>query len=440
MRQKALGLPILISLVVGNMIGTGIYLLPASLAEFGTISLVAWIFTSIGAIFLALTFANLNKKFPQSGGPYIYCREAFGDFSGFTVSLMYWLCNLTSIAGIAVAAVGYLGFITPKLNANTSVYQPYFALTIELGAVWFFTFVNMIGVRTAGTLQIFLTIIKIAPLIIISILGLSHVELHNLKEFSLSPQSDVSAISSAAALTFWAFIGLESATVPSESSSSSNDIFKATMFGAVIVALIYIFCTFVLMGMIPSDQLQNSQFPIAQAAIMLFGPKSAFVIALCAVISGFGAMNVCLLLQGQILYAGARDNYFPKFFSKYSKNKSSLSGQIFSSIIISAFLIMTIRPTLLKQFNNIALLAALLTLITYFVTTLAQIKLLVSGKKPLNKILFNKSMLISIIAAAYAFWMLTNFENKILFICAAIIVLCIPIYLTSIINTNDVAN
>lgn len=428
MKKKPLGLGILISLVIGNMIGTGIYILPASLAQFGTISLFAWVFTSIGAIFLALTFANMNKQFPQTGGPYIYCKAAFGDLSGFIVAILYWLCNITSIAGITVASIGYLGFITPKLNANTAFYQPYLALSLELSAVWLFTIINMFGVRAAGTIQILLTIIKIAPLFLIAILGLSHIHLANLTEFKLSSQSDFSDVCNAAAITFWAFIGLESATVPSESSSSSKDIFTATVLGTCVAACIYILCTFVLMGMIPSEQLHNSQFPIAQATIMLFGVKSAIIVTLCAVISGFGSLNVCLLLQGQIVYASARDRYFPQLFLKNAKGETSLPGQVFSSLIISAFLVMTVEPTLLKQFNMIALMAALLTLMTYVGTVLAQIKLLLRDQKLLSQIIYSKAMFISIIAAAYALWMLTNFENRIILISLIIIALAIPMY------------
>lgn len=428
-KSKTLGLPILISLVVGNMIGTGIYVLPAVLAEFGTISLLAWIFTSIGAIFLALTFANLNKEYPQTGGPYVYCKEAFGKLSGFIIAYMYWICNLISIAGIAVASVGYLGFITPMLNGNTVYYHPYLALSIQLGAVWFFTLINIIGVHTAGVVQVVLTVIKVTPLLVISILGLRYIHLGNLMEFTLGPESDFSAISGAAAITFFAFIGLESATVPSESARSPRDIFKATVYGTSIAAGIYILTTFVLMGMFPSDHLQNSQFPIAQAGTVLFGPAAAVLIAFCAVISGFAALNGCVLVQGQIVYAAARDQYFPRMFAKLSKRGAPVAGQLFSGLIISAFLIATVKPTLLAQFNNIALLAALVTLVTYIATTLAQIKLLLRDQKPLRVILFSKSMVIALIAAAYGFWMLTNFESKIICIVAAIFLLCFPLYL-----------
>ena len=218
MDKKALSLPILISLVVGNMIGTGIYILPASLASYGTISLLAWVFTAIGAMLLALTFAHLNKRFPKTGGPYIYCRNAYGRLGGFVVAYTYWISNLASIAGIAVSSVSYLGFISPLLDANSASYDPRMTVALELGLVWLFTVVNIIGIHTAGVVQLVLTIIKISPLLLISIVGLSHVHLSHLEQFTLGNQSSFAAVSGAAALTFWAFIGLESATVPAENT------------------------------------------------------------------------------------------------------------------------------------------------------------------------------------------------------------------------------
>lgn len=428
MDRKALSLPILISLVVGNMIGTGIYVLPASLAEYGTLSLLSWLYTSIGAIFLALTFANLNKRFPKTGGPYVYCKEAYGRLAGFIVAYTYWVSNLVSIAGIAVASVGYLGFITPVLNANTPAFSQYTALIVELGIVWMFTTINIIGIHTAGVVQVFLTIIKLTPLILVSLVGMGSIHLENLTQFTVGNESAITAFSSAAALTFWAFIGLESATIPAENTQGSRDIYKATVYGTLATAFIYIISTFVMMGMFPSSELKSSQFPFAQAGTVLFGPQSAILISLCAFISGLGALNVCTLIQGQIVFAAARDHLFPKRFAKLSKHDVPVAGQLLSSTIVSLFLILSIEPSLLKQFTNIALLAALLTLLTYFATTLSELKfILLSGKSKFRS-LFTKSMIVPSLAAFYSIWMISSFSSNIISIGLMLILLCIPIY------------
>lgn len=428
MDRKALNLPILISLVVGNMIGTGIYVLPASLAEYGTISIVSWIYTSIGAVLLALTLASLNKRFPKTGGPYVYCKEAFGTPVGFFIAYTYWIANLISIAGIAVSSIGYLGFVTPLLDANTIAYNKYVALGIEIAAVWFFTFVNIIGIHTAGVVQLVLTILKVLPLIIITIIGLDSIHFSNLMQFNVSHLSNFSAMNTAATLTFWAFIGLESATIPAENTQGSRDISKATIFGTLGTSLIYILSTFVLMGMLPIAQLKTSQFPFADAGTLLFGSHAALIVALCAVISGLGALNVCVLIQGQIVFAAARDHLFPAKFAKLSKHDVPIAGQLLSSSLVTLCLIFTVEPTLLKQFNEIALLASLLTLITYLTSTLSEIKFLLAGKFSLNQLLASKSMFITILAAAYCIWMISSFEMNMLLYGFLILVISVPSY------------
>lgn len=440
MDRKALSLPILVSLVVGNMIGTGIYVLPASLAEYGSISLLSWLFTAMGAVLLALTLSHLSKRFPKTGGPYVYCKEAFGNLAGFVVAYTYWICNMVSIAGIAVASVGYLGFITPLLDANSPSFHPYTALAAELGIVWMFAAINIIGLHTAGVVQVFLTVIKIIPLLLVAFVGLGYVHISNIIQSAHSHANNFSAISSAATLTFWAFIGMESATVPAENTQGARDISRATVYGTLFTALVYILSTFVLMGMIPADQLKSSQFPFAQAGTMLFGPFSAVLIALCAFISGIGALNVCTLLQGQIVFAAARDHMFPRRFAVLSKNDVPIAAQGLSTVLVSLFLIMTIEPTLLRQFNNIALLAGLLTLVVYLGTIMSELKFLFAERLPLQKTLISKSFLITVLASLYSGWMITSFESRIVIVGLMLILFCIPVYFLTIrkyaLNTN----
>lgn len=422
MDKKALSLPILISLVVGNMIGTGIYILPSSLAEFGTISLLAWIYTSIGALLIAITFGRLSKRFPKTGGPYIFCREAFGKLTGFIVAYTYWLSNLVAIAGLAVASVGYLGFFTPVLNANNVNYSPHIVLLVELAVIWGFTAINIIGLHTAGLVQFWLTVLKILPLIAIAIVGLGSVHISNLSHFT-GGNAPFNAFNNAAMLTFWAFIGIEAATVPAESTKGPNDVFKATVWGTALTALIYICSSMVLMGMIPMAELKTSQFPFAEAGTILFGAYAALFVTFCAFASGVGSLNGCMLIQGQIMFAAARDHLFPRSLAKLSKHDVPVKGQIFSAALISVLLILTINPSLLKQFNDIALLAVLLTLLTYLATMLAELKFLVQSKKAAGK-----AIIVPFLAALYSFWTISNFDKIYIVVGFGLILCCIPIY------------
>jgi APA family basic amino acid/polyamine antiporter len=218
-------------------------------------------------------------------------------------------------------------------------------------------------------------------------------------------------VGSAAALTFWAFIGIESATIPAENTKGWRDIYKATVYGTAITSFIYILSTFVLMGMIPSAQLQNTQFPFAEAGNILFGPNSALIIALCALISGLGALNVTILIQGQVVFAAARDKLFPKRFSKLSKHDVPIAGQILSSTLVSVLMVVTLQPTILEQFDNIALLAALCTLLAYLGSALSELKFLHQDYGFKKKLFRDKSFFIAIISVLYCIWMISSFTN-----------------------------
>src|SRR5579864_3679729 len=163
-----LGLWILTALVSGNMIGSGIFLLPAALASYGSISLLSWGFTAFGAICLALVFAKLSSILPRTGGPYAYCREGFGDFVGFQIAYNYWVALWVGNAAIVVALVGYLSYFWPELATNLLL-----SFFVKVGIVWLLTFINCIGVRRAGALQLVTTVLKILPLILVTLFGIA---------------------------------------------------------------------------------------------------------------------------------------------------------------------------------------------------------------------------------------------------------------------------
>lgn len=427
--KSQLSLPILISLVVGNMIGCGIYMLPASLAAFGSISIFSWAYTSVGAIFLALMFSALNKRIPKTGGPYVFCKAAFGDFAGLCIAYIYWISLWVASAGIAVSSIGYLGFISPTFDTHSATYNPKMAFLVEAAAVWLFTGINILGIRTAGIFQLFLTILKLLPLILITLIGFTKINPHYFAEFNVSGLPNFYAMTSAAALTLWAFLGLETATVPADHTRHSKDVFKATVYGTIIAAIIYISSSLVLFGLIPPSILKGSQFPFADGANLLFGHNVAYFIALCAIISGLGGLNVNIMVQAQIPMAASRDQLFPSYFKKLSKWETPVNSQIISSVFVTVLLGLTINSTLIEQFNMIALIATLLTLVAYFVSALAELKLSLSDKVVLNKASWFKSVLIAILAASYSCWMFTGVDKKTVLYCSVLLFFIVPLYL-----------
>ena len=159
-----LGLVACTALVVGNMIGSGIFLLPASLAAFGPISLVGWTVTSLGALVLAVIFGRLSRIVTKTGGPYAYTEAGFGEFAGFIIAWGYWIALWTGNAGVAVALAGYVGFLFPGIAASQSA-----SLAVALIAIWTLTLVNIRGVAEAGVVQVVTTVLKLVPLVLIGI-------------------------------------------------------------------------------------------------------------------------------------------------------------------------------------------------------------------------------------------------------------------------------
>ena len=157
MRGK-LGFGMATALVVGNAIGSGVYLIPASLAPYGLNSLTAWLFTAAGAVALALVFAALSRALPDEGGLYGYTRAAFGERAGFVVAWGYWVSIWVGNAAIATAGVSYTGVVAPWI-----VDVPGAAAGVTLAVVWLLTLVNCLGVRAAGWVQVVTTLLKLVP-------------------------------------------------------------------------------------------------------------------------------------------------------------------------------------------------------------------------------------------------------------------------------------
>ena len=250
------------SLVVGNMIGSGVFLLPATLAAYGGISIVGWLVTTVGALLLALVFARLSSLIPDAGGPYAYTRRGFGDFAAFLVAWGYWISIWTSNAAIAVAFVSYMTVFFPELATNGAL-----AALVAIATIWLLSWINSAGVRNAGWVQLITAILKLVPLVVIATLGLLFFNADHFRPFNLSGGSNFSAVTATVALTLWAFLGLESATIPADNvRDPRRTIPRATILGTVAAALVYIFGTVAVMGIIPPAGLAASNAPFADAA------------------------------------------------------------------------------------------------------------------------------------------------------------------------------
>ena len=368
--SKKLGIWMSTSLVIGNMIGAGVFLMPAALAAYGGISVVGWLFSSAGALVLAYIFSRLSKMVKNSaGGPYAFSREGFGDFLGFLVAWGYWISIWVSNAAIAIAFVGALTVFFPSLNES-----PVAAVSVGLLSIWSLTWINSRGVQSSGRMQLATTILKILPLVIIIIGGVFFFNVENFTPFNTSEFSTSKAIAVTAALTFFAFLGIESATIPADDiEDQQKTIPRATMLGTIITTLIYVLSTVVIMGMIPMDFLSKSPAPFADAMRILAGTTGEKLVAAGAAIAAFGALNGWILVMGQVARATARDKLFPKIFSKENKKGVPITGMIIGSAMTSIVMLMNYTDGLVDQFRFMILLGTLCCLVPYLFSAAAYV-------------------------------------------------------------------
>ena len=350
------------ALVVGNMIGSGVFLLPATLSMYGTVSLFGWIGSSVGAIVLAVMFSNLSKMVRNSmGGPYAYTREGMGDFAAFLVAWGYWISIWCTNAAIAVTFVSYLTVFFPILATNS-----YLSVGTGLSAVWFLTWINTIGVSQAGKVQLVTTILKIAPLILIAAVGIFYVDVKNFTPMNVSGGSSFSAITASATLTLFAFLGLESATIPSANiENPEKTIPRATIIGTAVTILVYVVGSTAVMGMISAPDLQKSNAPFADAAAMIWGDSARYWVAVGAIVSTFGALNGWILLQGQMPLAASKDKLFPAIFGKENRRGMPGMGLVISSVLITLLMFMNFTKGLTDTFTFMILMTTVTVLIAY---------------------------------------------------------------------------
>jgi APA family basic amino acid/polyamine antiporter len=412
------------ALVIGNMIGSGVFLLPASLAAYGGASIVGWLFTSAGALLLALVFARLGRAFPKIGGPYAYCRAGFGDVIGFQVAWGYWIAIWAGNAAIAVAFAGYLAYFWPGLAGS-----PVLAALVAIGAVWVLTGVNAAGVRPAGIVQLLTTIAKLVPLIGIAVAGLFFFDPAGFTPFNPTEGSAFSAVTSVAALTLWAYIGLESATVPANDVDDPNrTIPRSTIIGTIATAAVYILGTVAVMSVIPREALMNSTAPFADAAGVMFGAWAGYAVAVGALFSTFGCLNGWVLLQGQIPLAAARDSLFPAVFSRVSGNNTPVYGLVISSVLVTILVALNYNARLVDAFNFFLLLATMTTLIPYVFTTMAELMLFVTEPTRFDGRRLGGQAVIAGLAFAYSLWALYGAGAEVVLWGTILLLAGLPVY------------
>ena len=388
-------------LVCGNMIGSGVFMLPATLAEVsGPIStIIAWILTTIGSILIALSFANLGSKYPSTGGAYQYTKEAFGEFAGFLSAWLYWNGSWIGNAAIIVALASYSSAIIPALN------NPTVSIIFTSSILWIFTFLNIVGVKKAGKIQSFVTVFKIGFFALFIIVAFLNFDSSNI--LPLIPDGKgLNTIPLAATSTLWAFVGLESATVTAgEISNPEKNVKKSTIYGIMIASIIYILISVASMGAMSNNELALSSAPLTEILTNSLGATIGKPLALSVVICILGTTIGWLLSTARVAYAAGEDGVFPKAFGKLSqKYGTPVNSLVIGSILVNILLIMNYQKSMVSAFTFITILATLTFLPVYLLTAAAEMMLLFKDERKLTLSVFIKKSFVPLLAFIYALW------------------------------------
>ncbi|RJT20963.1 putrescine-ornithine antiporter [Buttiauxella izardii] len=399
-RNNKMGVVQLTILTAVNMMGSGIIMLPTKLAEVGTLSIISWLVTALGSMALAYAFAKCGMFSRKSGGMGGYAEYAFGKSGNFMANYTYGVSLLIANVAIAISAVGYG---TELLDATLS---PIGICIATIGVLWLATAANFGGARITGQISGITVWGVIIPVLGISVIGwfwfspTMYVESwnpHHLPVFE--------AVGSSIAMTLWAFLGLESACANTDVvENPERNVPIAVLGGTLGAAVIYIISTNVIAGIVPNMDLANSTAPFGLAFAQMFTPGVGKIIMALMIMSCVGSLLGWQFTIAQVFKSSADEGYFPKVFSKLTKADAPVKGMIVIVLIQTGLSLMTISPSLNKQFNVLVNLAVVTNIIPYILSMAA----LVIIQKVAN-VAPNKARIANIFAfigAMYSFYAL----------------------------------
>lgn len=370
---QKLGLAMCVALVMGNMIGSGVFLLPASLAPFGWNGVVGWVITIVGALALAVVLARLTVAFPQASGPTAFVQLAFGRIPSFMIGWAYWVSVWTANVTLAVAAVSFLSLFIPALGEHMAL--------STLALIWIVTAINWRGARAAGRFQVFTLLIKLIPLLTVMILipiafgGATPVATTPFPAEGLS----LTAVSGSAILTLWALLGFESASVATDKVKDPVvTIPRATIIGTLATGIIYLVVCSAVALMLPAAEVAKSDAPFALFVETYWGHGPALFIAAFAAISAIGALNGFTLIQAELPATLARQGLFPAMFARTNRHGTPVAALLIASTLATACVILNSNKSTSEMFTFMAILSTSVTLWLYLACAAAALRLRVA--------------------------------------------------------------
>jgi basic amino acid/polyamine antiporter, APA family len=429
------GLTAAMALIVGSIIGVGIFNLPTSLAFYGPITLISMALTTVGALALALLFAALSRRLPADGGPYAYARAAFGNPLGFANAWSYWI---TAWAGNAAIAVGWVLYVEHFINKG---HTKWVTVLLVLIGLWIPAVINLSGVKNMGSVQVVTTVIKFVVLAFMSTVGLFFISSANFTPWNVSKESTITAIGGGMAIALFSYLGVETAAVAAAKvRNPDRNIPRATILGTIATAVVYMLSLIAVFGIIPSSKLAEASAPFSDAANAIFGGTWAGnVMAVAVIISGFGALNGWTMICAEMPLAAAGDGLFPARFKHISKNGVPAFGIVASTVLASIAMIINYLgsngPTV---FTTLVLMTGITAAIPYAFSALAQIKWRLADHREMQTPRFARDMIVAVLSVVFSvlfIWYSRNTGHSFwvywapFFLAAGALLLGIPVYL-----------
>ncbi|WP_372872799.1 putrescine-ornithine antiporter [Shewanella sp.] len=398
--NNKIGVVQLTILTIVNMMGSGIIMLPTQLAQVGTISILSWLVTAAGSTALAFAFAKCGMFSKKSGGMGGYAEYAFGRSGNFMANYTYAVSLLIANVAIAISAVGY-GAVLFDVELS-----PIATCLATIGVLWLATVANFGGARITGQVSSITVWGIILPVIGVSLIGWFWFDF-DLYKSAWNPHDlpFFEALGGSIAMTLWAFLGLESACANSEAvENPEKNVPIAVMGGTLGAALIYIVSTNVIAGIVPNGELALSNAPFGLAFAQMFNPTIGAIVMACAIISCTGSLLGWQFTIAQVFKASADEGFFPKLFSKVTKAEAPVLGMLTIVSIQSVLSLMTISPSLNKQFEALVNLAVVTNIIPYILSMAALGVMQKQMNIPVSKARIANCM--AVMGALYSFYAL----------------------------------
>jgi basic amino acid/polyamine antiporter, APA family len=397
--DKRFGVTTATALVVGSIIGVGIFNLPTSLSSYGPITLASMGLTTVGALALAILFAGLSRRLPAEGGPYAYARAAFGNKLGFANAWSYWI---TAWAGNAAIAVGWVLYVEEFVNTG---HRRGFSILLVLAGLWLPALINLTGLRNMGAAQVGTTILKFAAVLFMATVGLFFIDTANFTPWNVSGGSAVSAIGGGMAIALFSYLGIETASVAAgKVRDPDRNIPRSTVLGTVATAIVYMLSLTAVFGILSNTQLAASTAPFSDAANVMFGGAWAGdVMSVAVIISGLGALVGWTLICAEMPLAAAKDGLFPERFRRLNRAGMPAFGIIASTALASiAMLVNYLGSDGATVFTTLILMTGITAAIPYAFSALAQMKWRWIDHRELATPRFVRDMIVAALAGVFS--------------------------------------